>query len=57
MHLPAMLTMWMSLVLFFLVSVSAHMMEVPASKKECFFEDLHVNDKVRRIPILLRTVH
>ncbi|PSR73096.1 hypothetical protein PHLCEN_2v11043 [Hermanssonia centrifuga] len=39
-------TMWMSLVLFFLVSVSAHMMEVPASKKECFFEDLHVNDKM-----------
>jgi hypothetical protein len=24
----------------------AHTIEVPASKKECFFEDLHVNDKV-----------
>lgn len=26
--------------------VTAHMIEVPAGKKECFFEDLHVNDKV-----------
>ncbi|KAH9936939.1 emp24/gp25L/p24 family/GOLD-domain-containing protein [Amylocystis lapponica] len=26
--------------------VSAHMIEVPASKKECFFEDLHINDKM-----------
>lgn len=26
----------------------AHMVEVPAGKKECFFEDLHVNDKVSR---------
>lgn len=25
---------------------SAHSIEVPAGKKECFFEDLHVNDKV-----------
>ncbi|KAG8746791.1 p24 complex component [Ceratobasidium sp. 414] len=24
----------------------AHMIEVPAGKKECFFEDLHVNDKM-----------
>ncbi|KAF8681042.1 Supernatant protein factor protein [Rhizoctonia solani] len=23
----------------------AHMIEVPAGKKECFFEDLHINDK------------
>lgn len=23
------------------------MIDVPASKKECFFEDLHINDKVR----------
>ena len=44
-------TLW---ILFLLVStalVSAHMIEVPAAKKECFFEDLHVNDKVR--PTLL----
>ncbi|KAJ2933676.1 hypothetical protein H1R20_g3405, partial [Candolleomyces eurysporus] len=26
--------------------VSAHMIEVPAGKKECFFEDLHVHDKM-----------
>lgn len=26
--------------------VSAHLIEVPAGKKECFFEDLHVHDKV-----------
>ena len=26
--------------------VSAHMIEVAASKKECFFEDLHTNDQV-----------
>ncbi|KAI0729422.1 COPII-coated vesicle protein [Fomitopsis betulina] len=26
--------------------VTAHMIEVPAGKKECFFEDLHVNDKM-----------
>lgn len=25
----------------------AHRVDLPASKKECFFEDLHVNDKVR----------
>jgi len=27
--------------------ISAHLIEVPAGKKECFFEDLHVHDKVR----------
>ncbi|KZP12091.1 supernatant protein factor, C-terminal domain-containing protein [Athelia psychrophila] len=26
--------------------VSAHMIDVPAGKKECFFEDLHQNDKM-----------
>jgi hypothetical protein len=26
--------------------VSAHSIEVAAGKKECFFEDLHVHDKV-----------
>jgi hypothetical protein len=34
-----------SLFLFFHF-VSSHLVEVPASKKECFFEDLHVNDQV-----------
>lgn len=27
---------------------TAHMIEVGASKKECFFEDLHKNDQVSR---------
>lgn len=26
--------------------VSAHMIEVPAGSKDCYFEDLHTNDKV-----------
>jgi len=26
--------------------VSSHLIEVPASKKECFFEDLHINDQM-----------
>jgi len=26
--------------------VFAHMIEIPAGRKECFFEDLHVNDKM-----------
>lgn len=26
--------------------VSAHSIEVTAGRKECFFEDLHVHDKV-----------
>ncbi|EMD40692.1 hypothetical protein CERSUDRAFT_91429 [Gelatoporia subvermispora B] len=33
------------------------MIEVPASKKECFFEDLHINDKVWRgsaLPVISR---
>lgn len=32
-------------VLILLPSVFSHMIEVPAAKKECFFEDLHKNDK------------
>ncbi|KAI0081824.1 supernatant protein factor C-terminal domain-containing protein [Panus rudis PR-1116 ss-1] len=40
------LALW-ALVLLVLPSfVFGHMIEVPASKKECFFEDLHVNDKM-----------
>jgi hypothetical protein len=27
-------------------SISAHLIEVTAGKKECFFEDLHINDKM-----------
>ena len=37
--------------------VTAHMIEVPAGKKECFFEDLHVNDKVRRTPFISCTCY
>lgn len=35
---------------FFAPLCLAHLIEVPAGKKECFFEDLHVNDKVRGLP-------
>ncbi|KAF8506025.1 supernatant protein factor C-terminal domain-containing protein [Russula emetica] len=34
-----------SLFLFFHI-VSSHLIEVAASKKECFFEDLHINDQM-----------
>lgn len=33
--------------------VLAHLIEIPAGKKECFFEDLHVHDKVS----VFRCVH
>jgi len=33
--------------------VSAHMIEVGAGKKECFFEDLHKNDKVCMVLLML----
>ena len=45
-YTPTLSVMWLALILV-LPLVSGHMIEVPASKKECFFEDLHVNDKVR----------
>ena len=41
----------LALMAFLPALVSAHMVEVPAGKKECFFEDLHVHDKVC-IPII-----
>lgn len=34
-------------------STIAHIIEVQASQKECFFEDLHINDKVRVIVTML----
>lgn len=46
-YTPALLNMWLALLLVVPLLVSGHMIEVPASKKECFFEDLHINDKVR----------
>ena len=41
-----------SLLLFFHL-VSSHLIEVPASKKECFFEDLHVHDQVHPEPFFI----
>lgn len=43
-HTP--LAICLSLLFLIQSLVSAHMIEVAAGKKECFFEDLHVNDKV-----------
>jgi hypothetical protein len=40
--------LWLSFLFFFFHLASSHLIEVPASKKECFFEDLHVNDQVQR---------
>ncbi|KAL1946749.1 hypothetical protein VTO73DRAFT_14853 [Trametes versicolor] len=45
-YTPALLNMWLALLLVVPLLVSGHMIEVPASKKECFFEDLHINDKM-----------
>ncbi|KAJ3550641.1 hypothetical protein NM688_g5026 [Phlebia brevispora] len=45
-HSSTLFTIWWSLLLLLPVLVSAHMIEVPASKKECFFEDLRNNDKM-----------
>ena len=35
---------------------AAHLIEVAASKKECFFEDLHKNDQVQIIITRTRSV-
>ncbi|KAF9055001.1 supernatant protein factor, C-terminal domain-containing protein [Hymenopellis radicata] len=40
-----MLAAWLSLFLF-LFAVNAHMIDVLAGRKECFFEDLHKQDKM-----------
>jgi hypothetical protein len=44
---------WPSALLLLLAAavehVYGHTIEVPAGKKECFFEDLHVNDQVRAL--------
>jgi len=40
---PILFLLWLSLLSFI---VSAYMIELPASMKECFFEDLHANDKM-----------
>ncbi|KAF7790840.1 hypothetical protein EIP86_001797 [Pleurotus ostreatoroseus] len=46
MHAPTLFTMWWSILLLLPTLVLSHMIEVPASKKECFFEDLRINDKM-----------
>ncbi|KAF8639765.1 hypothetical protein AX17_001026 [Amanita inopinata Kibby_2008] len=42
MHYPS----WLPILLLLSTWVSAHMIEVSAGKKECFFEDLHKHDKM-----------
>ncbi|KAH7930020.1 supernatant protein factor, C-terminal domain-containing protein [Leucogyrophana mollusca] len=44
-------TSWLAIICFSLLTllpvlVSPHMIEIPASKKECFFEDLHEHDQM-----------
>ncbi|KAJ3867108.1 emp24/gp25L/p24 family/GOLD-domain-containing protein [Lentinula novae-zelandiae] len=36
---------WLAILLAFQYTAYAHMIDVPAGKKECFFEDLHKQDK------------
>jgi hypothetical protein len=42
----ARLLLWLSSLFLFFQLVSSHLIEIPASKKECFFEDLHEHDQV-----------
>jgi hypothetical protein len=41
--------LWLSSLFIFFQLASSHLIEIPASKKECFFEDLHVNDQVHTV--------
>src|SRR6266850_1737018 len=41
--------LWLSSLFLFFQLASSHLIEIPASKKECFFEDLHVNDQVHSV--------
>ncbi|KAH9960483.1 emp24/gp25L/p24 family/GOLD-domain-containing protein [Russula dissimulans] len=38
--------LWLSSLFLFFHFASSHLIEIPASRKECFFEDLHVNDQM-----------
>ncbi|KAI0248683.1 emp24/gp25L/p24 family/GOLD-domain-containing protein [Lactifluus subvellereus] len=40
------LLLWLSSLFFFFHLASSHRIVVEASKKECYFEDLHVNDQM-----------
>ncbi|KAF8484481.1 emp24/gp25L/p24 family/GOLD-domain-containing protein [Russula ochroleuca] len=42
----ARLLLWLSSLFLFFQLVSSHLIEIPASKKECFFEDLHEHDQM-----------
>ena len=43
--------LWLSSIFLFFQLALSHLIEIPASKKECFFEDLHVNDQVRNFAL------
>ncbi|CAA7260218.1 unnamed protein product [Cyclocybe aegerita] len=45
-YAPSFIVPWLSLLILIPTFVSAHLIEVAAGKKECFFEDLHVHDKM-----------
>ena len=51
--------LWLSSLFLFVQLAFSHLIEIPASKKECFFEDLHVNDQVRNValPRLSNSTH
>ncbi len=51
----ARLLLWLSSLFLLFHFVSPHLIEVPASKKECFFEDLHINDQVLRVLLFTST--
>ncbi|KAH9998344.1 supernatant protein factor C-terminal domain-containing protein [Russula vinacea] len=42
----ARLLLWLSSLFLLFHLVSSHLIEIPASKKECFFEDLHEHDQM-----------
>jgi hypothetical protein len=46
-YTPSLLFTCLSILILVSSIVNAHLIEVSAGKKECFFEDLHVHDKVR----------
>src|SRR5258707_5254313 len=48
--------LWLSSLFLFFHFVSSHLVEIPASKKECFFEDLHINDQVLHVH-LFASIH
>jgi hypothetical protein len=39
--------LWLTLLFLLPPLLSAHLIDVVAGKKECFFEDLHTHDKVQ----------